>query len=126
MRTKAKTGALTPPLARVIRAGNHIYVSGQVPVKGDGTVVEGGISEQTECVIDNLEAALSEAGATLQDVVKTTVYLSNVKRDFKDMNEVYAKRFGEHRPTRSTIGAELALEALVEIEAVAVIRDVQG
>ena len=71
-------------------------------------------------------AALSEAGATLQDVVKTTVFLTNVKRDFQGMNEVYAKRFGEHRPTRSTIGAELALEALVEIEAVAVLRGPKG
>lgn len=115
-------GVPTPPLSRVIRAGNHVYVSGQVPVNPDGKVVQGGIAEQTDRVIDNLEAALAEAGATLNDVVKTTVFLTHVKRDFAGMNEVYARRFGSHRPTRSTVGAELAIDVLVEIEAVAIVN----
>jgi len=115
------TNALLP-LSRFIRTGDHIYISGQVPFGQDGKLIAGDVGAQTEQVLDNLQGALAAAGASLSDVVKTTVFLSNIKRDFQRMNVVYAQRFGDHRPTRSTIGAELAVDALVEIEAIAVLR----
>lgn len=111
----------TPPLSRALRVGQHVYVSGQVPFGSDGTVVQGGIVEQMDQVLTNLEDALASEGARLADIVKTTVFLTDVKRDFEAMNDVYARRFGEHRPTRTTVGAELAIEALVEVDAVAII-----
>ena len=99
------------PLSAYLRRGNHIYVSGQVPFDTEGRLVGGDIADQTDQVIDNLERVLHEAGASLADVVKTTVYLSDVKRDFAGMNEAYARRFGANLPTRST----------VEVEAIAVV-----
>jgi|SRR5690554_622872 len=111
----------SPPLSPVLRVGQHVYVSGQVPFDSAGKVVAGGIMEQMDQVLTNLEDALASAGAKLRDIVKTTVYLTDVKRDFEAMNIVYAQRFGEHRPTRTTVGAELAIEALVEVEAVAIL-----
>ncbi len=109
------------PLSAYLRRGNHIYVSGQVPFDTEGRLVGGDIADQTDQVIDNLERVLHEAGASLADVVKTTVYLSDVKRDFAGMNEAYARRFGANLPTRSTVGAELAIDALIEVEAIAVV-----
>lgn len=111
------------PLANAIRVGNTVYVSGQVPLDGDRVLNGGGIEVQTELALDNLEAALKSRGAGLNDVVKTTVFLANVKRDFHGMNVAYARRFGEHRPTRSTVGVELVIEVLVEIEAIAVVGE---
>lgn len=113
----------SPPLSRVLRVGQQVFVSGQVPFDANGNTVPGGVSEQTEQVLDNLSEALASAGATLRDVVKTTVYLTNVKRDFEAMNQVYARRFGDHLPTRTTVGVELAVDVLVEIEAVAIVRE---
>lgn len=98
-----------------------MYISGQVPFGSDGKVVRGGIVEQMDQVLTNLEDALASEGARLADIVKTTVFLTDVKRDFEAMNGVYARRFGDHRPTRTTVGAELAIEALVEVEAVAIV-----
>lgn len=111
----------SPPLSRALKVGQHVYVSGQVPFDIDGKVVAGGIMEQMDQVLTNLEDALASAGAKLSDIVKTTVYLTDVKRDFEAMNVVYARRFGEHRPTRTTVGAALAIDALVEVEAVAIL-----
>lgn len=111
------------PLTNAIRAGNTVYVSGQVPLDGD-RVLTGGIEAQTDLALDNLEAALESKGASLSDVVKTTVFLTNIKRDFHGMNAAYARRFGDHRPTRSTVGVELAIDVLVEIEAIAVVDEV--
>jgi 2-iminobutanoate/2-iminopropanoate deaminase len=82
-------------------------------------IVEGGIAEQTERVLNNLEAVLRAAGTDLGRVVKTTVFLQRMS-DFAAMNEVYARRFGEHRPARSTVAAAgLPRDVLVEIEVVA-------
>lgn len=111
------------PLTNAIRAGNTVYVSGQVPLDGDRVLSGGGIEAQTDLARNNLEAALMSKGATLVDVVKATVFLTNVKRDFHGMNAAYARRFGDHRPTRSTVGVELAIDVLVEIEAVAVVGE---
>jgi 2-iminobutanoate/2-iminopropanoate deaminase len=103
--------------------GEIVYVSGQVPVDPTtGALVEGAVGEQTALAIRHVAAVLAAAGASLQHVVKTTVYLTDLKGDFAEMNEVYATAFGNHAPARATVGvAALPLGARVEIEAVAVI-----
>ena len=121
--TKQAFGSASAPLTPALRIGNTIYVSGQVPRRPDGTAVEGDVGVQTEAVLDNVEALLAQAGATMADVVKTTVFLPHVKRDFAGMNEVYARRFPDPKPARSTVGCELAIDILVEIEAVAVVQE---
>ena len=105
---QARTGSLQ---------GRWIVTSGQVGIDPPkGALVPGGVAEQTEQVIGNLEAVLAEGGATLADVVKTTVFLVDMG-DFKAMNEVYASRFPEPRPARSTVAVrDLPAGARVEIE----------
>lgn len=105
-------GAYTP----IVRAGEWLVVSGQVGL-ADGRLVSGGLRAELRQAILNLGAQLATAGATLNDVVKTTVFLRHMS-DYTDMNEVYVEGFGDHRPARSAIGvAELPLGALVEVEA---------
>ena len=82
-----------------------------------GAIIDGGVPDQTRQVLANLAAVLATEGATLAQVVKTTVYLRHIE-DFAAMNEVYAEVFGEHRPARATVGvAGLPMGALVEIDA---------
>jgi reactive intermediate/imine deaminase len=88
------------PLSPAVRAGDFVYVSGQVPVGSDGIVVKGGITEQTEQVLANVKAALALAGCTLDDVVKTTVWLEDA-RDFGAFNAVYARHFPKNPPART-------------------------
>lgn len=106
------------PLSPATRAGDFVFVSGQVPLNDSGAVVAGGIGDQTRQVFRRLEAALALAGCTLQDVAKATVWLADAD-DFRAFNQVYMECFGEHRPARSTVQARLMVDALVEIEAVA-------
>ncbi len=113
--------------AQVVRlhGGNRmVFTSGQIgldPEKGE--LVAGGVSEQTTRVLANLGAVLAGAGLSLADVVKTTVYLADMQ-DFAAMNEVYARAFGDTLPARTTIAAAgLPKGARVEIDAVAVGRD---
>ena len=111
------------PYSQAITAGDLVFCSGQValdPVSGDP--VGGDIRVQTARVIDNLAAVLAAAGTDLAHVVKTTVYLADFA-DFAAMNEVYAARFGEHRPARATVGAAALPKGLaVEIDCIATIR----
>ena len=118
---KEAFGTSRAPLTPALRVGDTVYVSGQVPVDGSGKVVGDDVRGQTAQVLANLEAQLEAAGASRADVVKTLVILTHVKRDFAAMNEVYAAFFADPKPARSTIGAELAIDVLVEIEAVAII-----
>ena len=118
---KEAFGTSQAPLTPALKVGDTVYVSGQVPVGSDGRVVGDDVGAQTAQVLANLETQLHAAGATKADVVKTLVILTNVKRDFAAMNAVYAEFFPDPKPARSTIGAELAIDILVEIEAVAVI-----
>lgn len=118
---KEAFGTSRAPLTPALRVGQTVYVSGQVPVDDGGRVVGTDVGAQTLQVLRNLEHHLHAAGATRADVVKTLVILSDVRRDFAAMNAVYAEFFPDPKPTRSTIGAELAIDVLVEIEAVAVI-----
>jgi 2-iminobutanoate/2-iminopropanoate deaminase len=98
-----------------------LFASGQIPIDpATGEFVVGGISEQTEQVMRNLSAVFEAAGATLTQVVKTTVFLADMD-DFTAMNEVYGRFFGENPPARATVqAARLPRDAKVEIEAIAV------
>lgn len=120
---KQAFGSSHAPLSPGLKVGRTIFVSGQVPRTPDGEVVDGDVAAQTEQVLDNIEAVLEAAGATMADVVKTTVILPHVKRDFAAMNEAYARRFPDPKPSRTTLGADLAIDILVEIEAVAIVED---
>ena len=109
------------PYSQAIKAGNTLYISGQVPLSpGTGKIVEGGIKEQTEQVMQNIAAILKEAGYTFNDVVKSTCLLSDMV-NFAAMNEVYGKYYPENPPARAAFAVkELPLSVLVEIETIAV------
>ena len=104
------------PYTPVVRAGDWLVCSGQVALR-DGALVEGGVAEQVSQCVANLAALLAGEGASLGDVVKTTVFLADIG-DYPAMNDAYVAAFGEHRPARSAFAvAGLPLGALVEIEA---------
>ena len=111
------------PYSQAVIAGRMVFTSGQIPLVPDtGVFVEGGIDEQTEQVLRNLAAVLEEAGASFDDVVKTTVFLADMD-DFAAMNEVYGRFFLKQPPARSTVqAAHLPRDARVEIDAIAVIK----
>ena len=115
-RAPAPVGPYAQGRAAALR-GRWIVTSGQVGLDpGTGKLVEGGVAAEAEQVIRNLETILQEAGATLADVVKTTVFLVDMA-DFGAMNEVYARRFPAPHPARSTVAVrDLPLRARVEIE----------
>ncbi|MER9842665.1 RidA family protein [Mesorhizobium australicum] len=115
---KQTFGTSHVPLSPAVRAGDFVFVSGQVPVGGDGIVVKGGITEQTEQVLANVKAALALAGCTLDDVVKTTVWLEDA-RDFGAFNAVYARHFPKNPPARTTVESRLMIDIKIEVEAVA-------
>lgn len=108
------------PYSQAVKVGTMIFTAGQIPLNLEGKVVEGGVKEQTHQVFANLKAVLAKAGSSLDDVVKTTVFLKDLN-DFAEMNGVYAEYFKEAiAPARSTIQvAKLPLDVLVEIEVVA-------
>ena len=109
------------PYSQAIRAGEFVFVSGQLGLKPVDEAISGTIEEQTEQIFRNLAAILEEAGSSLDRLVKTTVYLANLE-DFAAMNDVYAKHVGEQPPARATVEvAKLPSGALVEIEAVALL-----
>ena len=118
MTKKQVFGASHVPLSPAVRAGDFIFISGQVPVGADGSVVNGGIEPQTRQVLENVKAALALAGAGMDHVVKTTVFLEDA-RDFGAMNKIYATYFAKEPPTRSTLECRLMIDIKVEIEAVA-------
>ena len=111
------------PYSHAMVAGDLVYCSGQVPLDpATGELVTGDIAEQTNRILDNLAAVLAAAGSGLDRIVKTTVFLADIG-DFAAMNDAYAKRFGAHRPARSTIGVgALPRGARIEIECVAARR----
>jgi 2-iminobutanoate/2-iminopropanoate deaminase len=104
------------PYTPIVRAGDWLVVSGQVGIL-EGKLAPGGTGGELEQALKNLAALLEGEGASLADVVKTTVFLRHMS-DYALMNEVYLAAFGDHRPARSAIGvAELPIGALVEVEA---------
>ncbi|MET3179109.1 UNVERIFIED_ORG: reactive intermediate/imine deaminase [Variovorax guangxiensis] len=106
------------PFSPAVRAGDFIYVSGQVPVDKNGELVVGGIEAQTRQVMENIKTVLALAGATLDDVCKSTCWLQDA-RDFGAFNRIYMSYFGENKPARSTTEARLMVDARVEIDVVA-------
>ena len=106
------------PLSPAVRAGDLVYVSGQVPTDKDGKVVPGGIEEQTRQVLENVKAALALAGCAMSDVVKCLVILTDAK-EFGAFNKVYATYFPENPPARTTLEGGLMIDIKVEIEAIA-------
>jgi reactive intermediate/imine deaminase len=107
------------PLSPAVRAGDFVFVSGQVPVNSLGEVVSGNVETQTRAVMAKVEKVLADAGCTLADVVKTTIYLADA-RDFVGFNGVYSSYFeAGKRPARTTIQSLLMLDIKVEIDAVA-------
>ena len=98
--------------------GDLLFTSGQIPLRADGTLNDGDITVQTTQVLANLTAVIEAAGANLNKVVKTTVFLKSLD-DFVAMNKVYGDTFGSHTPARSTVQvAKLPRDVLVEIEAI--------
>jgi 2-iminobutanoate/2-iminopropanoate deaminase len=105
------------PYTPIVRAGEWLVVSGQLGLK-DGSLVHGGVAGELRQAVANLEALLASEGASLADVVKTTIFLRHLGSEYEPMNEVYMSCFGDHRPARSAVGiSDLPRGALVEIEA---------
>ncbi|MDA7984301.1 MAG: RidA family protein [Alphaproteobacteria bacterium] len=115
-----KTGAGGQPLpfSPAVRAGDFVYVSGQVAMREDGEIESGGVEAQTRRTMENLVSVLGAAGCTLADVVKVNVWLDD-PRDFWTFNRVYAGYFPDGAPARSTVCSRLMVDAKVEIDAVA-------
>ena len=117
-----KAPAAIGPYSQAVKCGNIIYTSGAIPVNPKtGEVVAGGVAEQTVQALQNLSEVLAGAGASLSNVVKTTVFIKDMN-DFAIINEVYKRFFTENYPARSCVEvARLPKDVLVEIECVAVI-----
>ena len=109
------------PYSQGTTAGRLVFASGQLPISPDDhkRLIEGGIFEQTNRVIDIIEAILGEVGCSLEDVAQTTVYLASLD-DMETMNDVYARRFPAPAPARAVVGvSELPLGALIEMDCIA-------
>ena len=121
--TEAAPRAIGPYSQAVVEAG-FLFASGQVPLDpATGKLVQGDLEASAERVFDNLEAILTQAGLGFADVVKTTVFLTRAE-DFTPLNAVYARRFGTHRPARSTvIVAALPAGAPLEVDLIARVAD---
>jgi 2-iminobutanoate/2-iminopropanoate deaminase len=103
----------------VIEAAGFLFLAGQVPLTPQGTMIEGDIKEQTRQVLNNLKAVLEAAGATMKDVVKTTIFLADLG-DFETVNGIYAEYFQEPFPARSTVQvSKLPKGARLEVDAIA-------
>ena len=122
IRTDAAPGPFQgAPYSQAIRAGDLVFVSGQVPARlPSGEIAGETIEEQTEQVLENLKAILEEAGSSLEKVLDVTVYLTDMKRDFERFNRTYAETLGKVQPTRTTVGVDsLPTPILVELKVIA-------
>lgn len=119
--TKAAPAAIGP-YSQAVKVGNLVFISGQIPIDPATAIFpEGGIKEQARQSLTNVKAILEEAGLTMANVVKTTVFMADMN-DFADMNAVYAEFFAEPYPARSAVAVKtLPKGALVEIEVVAAV-----
>jgi 2-iminobutanoate/2-iminopropanoate deaminase len=118
VQTKNAPSAIGPYSQAVVLNG-MVYTSGQIALTPDGQMLEDDVTIQTKQVLKNLEAVLVEAGSSLQNVVKTTIFIADMD-DFATINEIYAEAFGSHKPARSTVAVKtLPKNALVEIDAIA-------
>ncbi len=105
-------------LSRAIRAGDFVFVTGQVPMHDGSPMTDGSIEEQTRACLDGLKEILDQAGCELSDVVKSMVWLKN-REDFTGFNSVYAEYFPQQPPTRSALVSDFLIDILVEIECIA-------
>jgi reactive intermediate/imine deaminase len=122
--TATGAGGQRLPFSKAVRAGDYVYVSGQVPMDERGEIVAGNIIDQTRRTMENVKACLALAGCTLDDVIKCTVWLADT-RDFWSFNKVYDGFFTGDRPARSCVRADMMVDCKVEIEAIAY-RPLQG
>ena len=116
----SKAPAAIGPYSQGVILNGMFYGSGQIPLTPEGQLVEGSVEEQTHQVFANLKAVLEEAGSSLSQVVKATVFIKDMN-DFATINEIYGSYFGDHKPARSTVEvARLPKDAKIEIEVIAV------
>ena len=113
----AAAGGTPRPFAKAVRAGDFVFVSGQVPAR-NGEIITGGIVEQTELVMQNIIDVLAQANCSLEHVVKVGVWLDD-PRDFTSFNAVFKKYFLQHPPARSTVQSSLMVDAKVEVDVTA-------
>jgi len=118
--TTDKAPAAIGPYSQTVKFGNLLFCSGQIPLDpSTGEIVSGDIKAQTERVMNNIASVLSAAGAGFDDVIKTTIYLVDMG-DFASVNDIYGRRFQNHKPARSTVAVKgLPRGALLEIEVIA-------
>ena len=105
-------------LSKAVRAGDFVYLTGQVPMKDGVVITQGTIQEQTRIVLDEIKNTLIEAGCELQDVINAMVWLKN-KEDFPGFNSIYGEYFDHDPPARSAVVSDLLVDVLVEVEVVA-------
>jgi len=118
-----KAAAAIGPYSQGVVSGGLLYSSGQIPLTATGELVDGSIADQTHQVFSNLKAVLAEVGSSLNDVIKTTVFIKDMN-DFAALNEIYASYFGDHKPARSTVEvARLPKDVKVEIEVIAKVNE---
>ena len=115
---KKGSGGQALPFCQAVRAGDFIFVSGQVAMDDRGEIIEGGIVPQAHKTIENIVAILKKADCTLADVVKVNVWLDDT-RDFQAFNKVYAEYFGEDPPARSCVRSQIMVDAKVEMDVIA-------
>jgi len=110
------------PYSQAVIANGMVYTSGQIALTPDGVMLENDVVVQTKQVLKNLQAVLEEAGSSMNQVVKTTIFIDSMD-DFAVINEIYEEAFGSHKPARATVAVKtLPKNALVEIDAVALIN----
>ena len=113
-----KSGSSSIPLSKAVRAGDFVYVSGQTANDGKGGIITGNIEDQTNLIMNNIIKILDETKCELEDIIKTTVWLSDA-RDFGRFNNCYARFFKNNKPARSTTVCDLVVDAKIEIEVIA-------
>ena len=113
-----KINGRTLSLSRAIRAGDFVFLTGQIPMRDGAPMTDGTVQEQTRAVLDDITATLSQAGCVRADVVKAMVWLRE-RADFPGFNEVYGEYFPVEPPTRSAIVSDLLVDARVEVEVMA-------
>ncbi len=110
------------PYSQAVVANGMVYTSGQIALTPEGIMLEEDVVIQTKQVLQNLKAVLEEAGSSMSQVVKTTIFIDSMD-DFAVINEIYEEAFGSHKPARATVAVKtLPKNALVEIDAVAIVK----
>jgi 2-iminobutanoate/2-iminopropanoate deaminase len=118
----ASFGPSTMPFSQGVRAGNLLFIAGQGSYDAGGNFVgEGDIREQTRVTLDRVRRVVAEAGGDLSNVVSATVFLTDLA-NFAAYNEAWVEAFGDHRPARATVRADLLFDMMIEVQAIAVLE----